>query len=78
MVIIVCVCDDKVSIMDGFFVEIKEQLVGYYLLEVRDFNEVIQLVGKILFVCYGSIEVWLVRVLWESDNDGRNLKNLVQ
>lgn len=61
-VVMVRVCDGKMLVIDGFFVEIKEQFIGFYLVDVCDLNEVICIVEGIFLVRVGSIEVWLV---WE-------------
>ncbi|HWV13896.1 MAG TPA: YciI family protein [Cellvibrio sp.] len=53
----------KTLITDGPFAETKEQLAGYYLLEARDLNEAIQLVGKIPPARLGCVEIRPVREL---------------
>jgi len=52
----------KLSATDGPFVETKEQLGGYYLIEARDLNEAIQVAGKVPGALYGSVEV---RPVWD-------------
>jgi len=47
----------KVSTTDGPFAETKEQLGGFYLIEVRDLNDAIQVAAKIPSARMGSIEV---------------------
>ena len=47
----------KLSATDGPFVETKEQLGGYYLIEARDLNDAIQVAGKIPGALFGSVEV---------------------
>jgi hypothetical protein len=47
----------KISTTDGPFAETKEQLGGYYLINAKDLNEAIQIVGKIPSVKYGSVEI---------------------
>ena len=47
----------KISATDGPFVETKEQLGGYYLIEARDLNEAIQIAAKIPSARHGTIEV---------------------
>jgi hypothetical protein len=42
---------------DGPFAETKEQLGGYYLLNCRDLDEVIELAAKIPAIARGSIEI---------------------
>lgn len=53
----------KASITDGPFAETKEQLAGFYLLDARDLNEVIQLASKIPPARLGSIEIRPIREL---------------
>jgi hypothetical protein len=47
----------KVSTTDGPFVETKEQLGGYYLLEAKDLNEAIQVAARIPGARTGGVEV---------------------
>ena len=47
----------KVSTTDGPFVETKEQLGGFYLVEAKDLNEAIQVAAKIPGARQGAIEV---------------------
>ena len=47
----------KISTTDGPFIETKEQLGGYYLIEARDLNEAIQVASKIPSARIGAIEV---------------------
>ena len=47
----------KVSTTDGPFVETKEQLGGYYLINAKDLNDAIQVAAKIPGARYGAIEV---------------------
>ena len=47
----------KVSTTDGPFVETKEQLGGYYLINARDLNDAIQVAAKIPSARLGAIEV---------------------
>lgn len=47
----------KVSTIDGPFVETKEQLGGYYVIEARDLNEAIQVASRIPGAGIGCIEV---------------------
>jgi hypothetical protein len=53
----------KVSITDGPFLETKEQLAGFYLIEARDLNDAIQVAAKIPPAREGSVEVRPVREL---------------
>ena len=47
----------KISTTDGPFVETKEQLGGFYLIEARDLNDAIQVASKIPSARLGSVEV---------------------
>jgi hypothetical protein len=47
----------KVMITDGPFVETKEQLGGYYLIEARDINDAIQVASRIPGARFGCVEV---------------------
>jgi hypothetical protein len=53
----------KVSVTDGPFAETKEQLVGFYLIDVRDLNEAISVASRIPPARIGSVEVRPVRQL---------------
>lgn len=53
----------RLSLTDGPFAEIKEQLAGFYLIEARDLNEALQWAAKIPPARIGSIEVRPVREL---------------
>src|SRR5262249_14284009 len=47
---------------DGPFAETKEQLGGYYLINVKDVDEALQWAAKVPSARFGSIEV---RAVWE-------------
>jgi hypothetical protein len=47
----------KVAVTDGPWVETKEQLGGYFLIEARDLNEAIQVAAKIPGASIGCVEV---------------------
>ncbi len=47
----------KVSATDGPYVETKEQLGGYYVIEARDLNEAIQVAARIPGARIGCVEV---------------------
>lgn len=49
--------NDKVETIDGPFVETKEQLGGFYLLECKDLDEAIRYAALIPAAKYGAIEV---------------------
>jgi hypothetical protein len=47
----------KVSTTDGPYVETKEQLGGFYLIEANDLNEAIQIASRIPSARFGGVEV---------------------
>jgi hypothetical protein len=47
----------NVSITDGPYVETKEQLGGYYVIEARDLNEAIQVASRIPGATIGCVEL---------------------
>lgn len=47
----------KISSTDGPFIETKEQLGGYYVIEARDLNEAIQVAAKIPGAALGCVEI---------------------
>ncbi|HEX5165081.1 MAG TPA: YciI family protein [Thermomicrobiales bacterium] len=49
--------DDRLSITDGPFVETKEQLGGYLLIEARDLNEAIRVAARMPSARFGGIEI---------------------
>jgi hypothetical protein len=49
--------DDRLSITDGPFVETKEQLGGYLLIEARDLNEAIRVAARMPAARLGGIEI---------------------
>lgn len=53
----------KLSTTDGPFVETKEQLGGFILIDARDLNEAIQLAARIPPARLGGIEVRPIREL---------------
>lgn len=55
----------KLSVTDGPFAEIKEQLAGFYMIEARDLNEAIQIAAKIPPAEVGCIEVRPIRPIRE-------------
>ena len=56
----------KATITDGPFAETKEQLAGFYMIEVANLDEAIQLASKIPPARVGSIEVRPVRPIRET------------
>lgn len=55
--------DGKLSVTDGPFAETKEQLAGFYMIEVPDLDEAIQVAATIPSARVGSIEVRPIREL---------------
>ncbi len=49
--------DGKVSATDGPYIETKEQLGGYYLIEAADMSEAIEVASRIPGARIGSVEV---------------------
>ena len=47
----------RVSVTDGPWIETKEQLGGYYLIEARDLNDAIQVASRIPGAKFGCVEV---------------------
>jgi hypothetical protein len=47
----------KTTLLDGPFVETKEQVAGFYLIEARDLNEAIQVATRLPSAAYGTVEV---------------------
>lgn len=56
--------DGKTLTTDGPFAETKEQLGGYYMVDVENLDEAIKWAAKIPGAAHGSIEV---RPIWEFD-----------
>jgi hypothetical protein len=49
------------SVTDGPFAETKEQVGGFFIINVRDLNEAVQVASKFPSVRFGSMEVRPVR-----------------
>lgn len=47
----------KISVTDGPWVETKEQLGGYYVIEARDLNEAIRVASRIPGAWIGCVEI---------------------
>lgn len=54
---IVQVRDGKPLITDGPFVETREQLAGYFLIEARDLNEAVRIAARVPGARIGTVEV---------------------
>jgi hypothetical protein len=59
--VIVRVREGKQFVTDGPFVETREQLAGYFLIEARDLNEAIGIAARVPGGRIGTIEVRPVR-----------------
>lgn len=55
--VLVRVRDGKMSATDGPFVESKEQMAGFILIEARDMNEAVRLAAGVPIAEIGTIEV---------------------
>ena len=54
---IVRVHDGKPTVTDGPFVETKEQLAGYFLIDAKDLNEAIRIAAQVPGARIGTVEV---------------------
>lgn len=64
--VLVRVRDGKMSTTDGPYMETKEQMAGFVLIEARDMNEAIRLASGIPLAEFGTIEVRPV-YQWDAD-----------
>ena len=55
--------DGKVSTTDGPYIETKEQMAGFILIEARDLNEAVRLASGIPLAEIGTIEVRPIYVI---------------
>lgn len=55
----------KLSVTDGPFIETRDQLTGFFVVQARDLNEAIQVAAKIPSARYGYVEIRPVRELLE-------------
>ncbi len=53
----------KVSVTDGPFIETKEHLGGFLLVEARDRDEAAKIAGDTPICRYGAIEVWPIYIM---------------
>ena len=58
---VVQVRDGKRSVTDGPFIETREQLAGYFLIEAKDLDEAIGIAGRVPGAHIGGIEIRPVR-----------------
>ncbi len=59
--------DGELLVTDGPFAETKEQLGGFYIVDVADLDAAIAVARRFPSVRYGSVEV---RPIWEMSEDG--------
>jgi hypothetical protein len=60
--------DSEQDVTDGPFAETKEQLGGFYVLDVKDLDEAIEWAAKIPGSQFGSVEIRPVMVFDEAGN----------
>jgi hypothetical protein len=60
--------DGERNVTDGPFAETKEQLGGFYVLDVKDLDEAIEWAGKIPTAQFGSVEIRPVLVYDDAGN----------
>ncbi len=70
--------EGKVSVVDGPFAETKEALAGFYLLDVKDMNEALEIAAKIPPAEVGCIEVRPVRELISTKGKHRVVESAVK
>ena len=58
---VVRVRDNKEFVTDGPFMETKEQLAGYFLIEAKDLDEALVIARRVPGACIGTVEVRPVR-----------------
>ena len=63
------VIDGKTKVQDGPFAETKEQLGGYYLIDVPDLDAALKWAAKCPGAAHGTMEV---RPIWPSNESGAN------
>ncbi len=54
--------DGKTTVLDGPYADTKEQLAGYYIVEVPDLDEAIKWAARCPGASHGTVEV---RAIWE-------------
>ncbi len=55
--VIVRVREDKPLVTDGPFIETREQIAGYFLIQVQNLREAIDIAGKVPGARIGTVEV---------------------
>ncbi len=51
------VADDKTTVLDGPYADTKEQLAGYFMIDVADLDQAIAWAGRCPSARFGSIEI---------------------
>lgn len=59
--VLVRVREGKPVVTDGPFIETREQLAGYFLIEASDLNEAIRIAGQVPGARIGTVEVRPIR-----------------
>lgn len=65
--------EGRVTVTDGPFAETKEQLAGFYLIDVKDLDEAVEIASKIPPARVGSIEIRPVRELVSTTGERRKV-----
>ena len=60
---LVRVRDGKLSVTDGPYIETKEQMAGFLLVEAADMDEALAIAGKVPLAEIGTIEVRPIYVI---------------
>ena len=63
-----CSTDGKTQVLDGPFADSKEQLGGYYLIDVPDLDAALSWAGRCPGVGHGIVEV---RAIWDMANNSK-------
>lgn len=66
---IVRVREGKPTVTDGPFVETKEQLAGYFLINAKDLNEAILIANRVPGARFGTVEVRPLRIITGLPNE---------
>ncbi|OQW64933.1 MAG: hypothetical protein BVN29_11230 [Nitrospira sp. ST-bin5] len=67
---VVQVREGKRSVTDGPFIETREQLAGYFLVDAKDLEEAIDIAGRIPGARIGAVEVRPLREITGLPGDG--------
>ena len=61
--VIVRVREGKPMVTDGPFIETREQIAGYFLIDAKDFNDAIGIAARVPGARIGTVEVRPLRVI---------------